>query len=321
LEKQHSEHTAEELRLRNVCKGSDSKRRELTMFRRKAGNKTVAEAAGSLSAYAADRELRERLLAAAAAGMAARERAARQIGRAATMVRVARDPVVQRQLTEMVTQLKKAQERAQQKRSHKLRNGLLAVAGLGAAAATLVPSARRWIMGLIGVESNVKAPAHAAGVAGVKTIEEEIEVDVPVSTAYNQWTQFEEFPKFMEGVEEVNQLDDTLLHWAAIVAGKRAEWDAKIVDQQPDQRIAWESVDGKYTSGTVSFESVGPSRARIRVNMRYQPEGLLEASGSAAGLDRGRVRGDLERFRELIESRGSESGAWRGEIDDGISTG
>jgi uncharacterized membrane protein len=141
-----------------------------------------------------------------------------------------------------------------------------------------------------------------------------------VSTAYNQWTQFEEFPTFMDGVEQVRQLDDTLLHWAVNVAGKRAEWDAKILEQEPDRRISWESVDGKQTRGTVTFEEAGPSRSRIRLTMRYSAEGLAEVAGSALGLDRRRVRGDLERFQQLIESRGSESGAWRGQIEDGAET-
>jgi uncharacterized membrane protein len=149
---------------------------------------------------------------------------------------------------------------------------------------------------------------------------QEIEVDVPVSTAYNQWTQFEEFPKFMEGVDEVKQLDDTLLHWAATVAGKKAEWDAKIIEQEPDRRIAWESVDGKRTRGTVTFEPAGPSRTRVRLNMSYAPDGVAEKVGSAAGLDDRRVRGDLERFRQLIESERVESGAWRGEIKGGQKT-
>jgi uncharacterized membrane protein len=125
----------------------------------------------------------------------------------------------------------------------------------------------------------------------------------------------------MEGVEEVKQLDDTLLHWAATVAGKKAEWDAKIIAQEPDRRIAWESVDGKHTRGTVTFEQAGPSRTRIRLNMSYTPEGVAEKVGSAAGLDSRRVRGDLDRFRELVESQQVETGAWRGEIKDGETTG
>jgi uncharacterized membrane protein len=277
--------------------------------------KAVADAAESMAEYMADRELRERVLRAAALALAVRERAARQLGRAAVMMRLAGDPVLRRQLAELATQLEKAQQRAQRKRSHTLRNVLLATAGLGAAGVALAPAPRRWVVARIGGCSALES--YAGLDSRLKTIVEEIEVAVPVSTAYNQWTQFEEFPKFMDGVEEVRQLDDTLLHWVAKVAGKHAEWDAKIVEQEPDARIAWDSVDGKHTSGSVSFEPAGPTRARIRVQMTYPPEGLLEATGSAAGLDVRQVRGDLERFRELVESTGVESGAWRGEIHGG----
>jgi uncharacterized membrane protein len=152
------------------------------------------------------------------------------------------------------------------------------------------------------------------------TIEEAIEVDVPVATAYNQWTQFEEFPRFMDGVDEVRQLNDTLLHWAATVAGKHAEWDARIIEQEPDTRITWESSDGKQTRGTVSFEPAGPGRSRIQLRLNYEPEGVTEKVGSAIGLDRRRIRGDLQRFRELIESRQNETGAWRGEVHAGVAS-
>ena len=149
------------------------------------------------------------------------------------------------------------------------------------------------------------------------TIEQSVEVKVPLSTAYNQWTQFEDFPLFMEGVDHVQQLDDTRLHWAATVAGKTNEWDAKILEQHPDKQVSWISEDGKKTRGTVTFEPVGESKTLIRLSMSYQAEGLTEALGSAVGLDERRVRGDLERFKELIESRGTESGAWRGEVSAG----
>jgi uncharacterized membrane protein len=150
-----------------------------------------------------------------------------------------------------------------------------------------------------------------------KVIEESIEVNVPLATAYNQWTQFEEFPRFMEGVDEVRQLDDTLLHWAATVGGKHAQWDAKILEQKPDSRITWESIDGKQTRGTVSFEQAGGGRTRVHLQMSYRPEGIAEKVGSTVGLDSRRIRGDLGRFRDLIEERQAESGAWRGEVEDG----
>jgi uncharacterized membrane protein len=147
-----------------------------------------------------------------------------------------------------------------------------------------------------------------------RTIEESIEVNVPVSTAYNQWTQFEDFPLFMEGVDHVQQLDDTRLHWVATIGGKTAEWDAKILEQHPDKQISWISEDGKKTRGTVTFEPIGDNKTRIRLSMSYRAEGPAEMLGSAAGLDALRIRGDLERFKEFIESRATESGAWRGEV-------
>jgi uncharacterized membrane protein len=149
------------------------------------------------------------------------------------------------------------------------------------------------------------------------TIEQSIEVDVPVSTAYNQWTQFEEFPQFMEGVEEIRQLDDTHLHWVVSHKGKRHEFDAEISEQRPDERIAWTTTDGKSHAGVVTFHRLDDSRSKIMVQMDWEPEGMLEELGAAFGSDDRRVKSDLERFKELIESRGSESGAWRGEVDQG----
>jgi uncharacterized membrane protein len=134
--------------------------------------------------------------------------------------------------------------------------------------------------------------------------------------AYNQWTQFEDFPLFMEGVEHVQQLDDTRLHWVADIAGKKAEWDAKILEQHPDRQISWISEDGKKTRGTVSFEPISESKTLIRLSMSYQAD-PIETVGSAAGLDSRRVKADLERFKELVETRGTESGAWRGEVAAG----
>ena len=154
-----------------------------------------------------------------------------------------------------------------------------------------------------------------------RTITDMVEVDVPVSTAYNEWTQFERFPDFMEGIEEVRQLDDTLLHWGASIGRRHAEWKAKILEQEPDRRITWQSVDGKETRGTVLFESAGPAKSIVRIAMSYTPEGPIEAVGSAAGLDARRIREDLRRFKEQIESQGGESGAWRGEIHSGERTG
>ena len=147
------------------------------------------------------------------------------------------------------------------------------------------------------------------------TVNESIEVDVPVSTAYNQWTQFEEFPQFMDGVESVRQLDDTHLHWVAEFGGERHEWDAEITEQEPDRVVAWRAQDGKYTSGRVRFDALGDNRTRIDVEMFWEPEGIKEELGSALGADSRRVKGDLETFKQLIESRGVETGAWRGDVE------
>src|SRR6266545_3741206 len=148
-------------------------------------------------------------------------------------------------------------------------------------------------------------------------VEESIEVNVPVSTAYNQWTQFEEFPEFMEGVESVKQIDDTHLRWVAEIGGKRHEWEAEITEQKPDQKVAWRAVEGHYNSGTVTFEPVSENETRVTVVMEHETEGLVESLGSALGADSRRVKGDLERFKELVESRGAETGAWRGEVEQG----
>jgi uncharacterized membrane protein len=148
-------------------------------------------------------------------------------------------------------------------------------------------------------------------------IEESIDVNVPVTTAYNQWTQFEEFPRFMEGVESVTQIDDTHLRWVAEIGGQRNEWEAEIIEQEPDRRVAWRAREGHHTSGNVRFEPLGDSQARIQVVMEHEPEGLTETLGSALGADSRRVKGDLDRFKELVESRGVESGAWRGEVQSG----
>jgi uncharacterized membrane protein len=149
------------------------------------------------------------------------------------------------------------------------------------------------------------------------TVEQSIEVNVPVSTAYNQWTQFEEFPRFMEGVESVRQMDDTHLHWVAEIGGERREWDAEITEQQPDARIAWKAIGGHGNSGVVTFKALEQSTTMITVRMEHVTEGLKEQLGSALGADSRRVKGDLERFQEYVESRGRETGAWRGEVESG----
>jgi uncharacterized membrane protein len=148
-------------------------------------------------------------------------------------------------------------------------------------------------------------------------VEESIDVNVPVSTAYNQWTQFEEFPSFMDGVKSVKQIDDTRLHWVADIGGNTEEWDAEIVEQQPDRKISWRALDGHSNSGTVLFEPLGDNQTRINLVMEHETEGLTEALGSALGGDSRKVKDDLERFKEFVESRGTETGAWRGEVEQG----
>jgi uncharacterized membrane protein len=211
------------------------------------------------------------------------------------------------ELREIGESLQKAVTRFEKKQSHKVRNTLLML-GAGSAVAA-IPQARRFVIARF-----TSVPSMNGTMP--RTIEETIEVNVPVSVAYNQWTQFEDFPLFMEGVDHVQQLDDTRLHWAATIAGKTNEWDAKILEQHPDRQISWISEDGKMTRGTVTFEPRGESKTLIRLSMSYQAD-PLEAVGSAAGLDSKRIRGDLDRFKELIESKGRESGAWRGEVSAG----
>jgi len=148
----------------------------------------------------------------------------------------------------------------------------------------------------------------------MSTIEKSIEVNVPVRTAYNQWTQFEEFPRFMEGVKEVNQLDDTHLHWKAAIAGQQKEWDAEITEQTPDQRIAWTSRGGAINGGVVTFHRLTDARSKVMLQLEYAPQGVAENVGDALGVVSLRVQGDLERFKEFIETRGRETGAWRGQV-------
>jgi uncharacterized membrane protein len=147
-------------------------------------------------------------------------------------------------------------------------------------------------------------------------IEKSIEVGVPIRTAYNQWTQFEEFPRFMEGVESVKQLDDKRLHWRANIYGKTEEWDAVIEEQEPDQRITWHSTSGNDIAGKVSFASQDPNRTRINLEMGYDPEGAVENIGTWLGVVDRRIEADLKRFKEFIEKRGVETGGWRGEIEN-----
>src|SRR4029453_13066341 len=149
----------------------------------------------------------------------------------------------------------------------------------------------------------------------MSTIEQSIEVGVPVRTAYDQWTQFEEFPQFMEGVQAVTQADDTRLHWVAEFGGARREWDAEITEQLPDERVAWTSREGTRNAGVVTFHRLDDTSTRVMLQLDVEPEGLLEQAGDKLGFIRRRAAGDLERFKDFIESRGQATGAWRGEVD------
>ena len=148
----------------------------------------------------------------------------------------------------------------------------------------------------------------------MSTIEESIEVDAPISTVYNQWTQFEEFPRFMDGVEEIRQLDDTHMHWVAEFGGSRHEWDAEITEQKPDERVAWKNTSGTKNAGVVTFHRLDEDSTKVMVQMDFVPEGIKEKLGDAIGAPDRRVRGDLERFKELLEARGEATGAYRGEV-------
>ena len=150
----------------------------------------------------------------------------------------------------------------------------------------------------------------------MSTVTEFVDVNVPVRTAYNQWTQFEDFPRFMEGVTEIKQIDDTHTHWKTEIAGVKREFDAEITEQLPDERVAWHSTDGEKQAGVVTFHRLDDSHTRVTVQMDFEPQGLVENAGDKLGIVDRRVKGDLQRFKEFIESRGGiETGAWRGQVD------
>lgn len=151
----------------------------------------------------------------------------------------------------------------------------------------------------------------------MSSIEESIEIGVPVRAAYDQWTQFEEFPRFMEGVESVRQIDDTHLHWVAEIAGQRREWDAEITEQHPDERVAWVSTSGQKHAGVVTFHRLADDRTKVMLQLDHEPEGMVDKAGDALGFVTRRAKGDLERFKDLIEERGTATGGWRGDVPAG----
>ncbi len=154
----------------------------------------------------------------------------------------------------------------------------------------------------------------------MSTVEKSIEVDVPVTTAYNQWTQMESYPKFMSTVEEVTQIDDTRTHWKMNVAGVHREFDSEITDQVPDQHIAWSSIGELKHAGDVRFESVDGNTTKVTLKMEWEPDGFIEKAGDVLQLDEAVLGRDLKRFKELIEDEGFEDGAWRGEVHGGTTT-
>ncbi|MEV5703536.1 SRPBCC family protein [Actinoallomurus sp. NPDC052274] len=149
----------------------------------------------------------------------------------------------------------------------------------------------------------------------MSSVMESIDVHVPVHTAYNQWTQFEDFPQFMEGVEEIHQVNDTLTHWKVKVAGASREYDAQITEQRPDERIAWTSVEEPKNAGVVTFHRLDDDNTRIALQLEVEPEGIMENVADKMGLVKHRAKNDLKRFKEFIEERGTETGAWRGNVD------
>ena len=294
------------------------------MFRRKGKTAAVTEALDEIRPLAEevveDEKLRRRLGTAFSHGFAAK-REARMHGR---LGQLASNGAMLAHVGAMVGELQRANQRLRRKRRNRklIRSLLLTVP----VAAVAVPQSRSWLKERLSwLKERFGGAKEATGkfagavhpsLVGRTRIEEEIQLEVPVRTAYNQWTQFEEFPQFMEGVEEVRQLDDKTLRWVASIAGNAAEWEARIVEQVPDQRIVWESIDGQQTRGRVEFHPQSSTRSTVQLTMEYSPEGALQKVGSAAGFDARRIRADLDRFKQLIESRGTEDGAWRGEIKD-----
>jgi uncharacterized membrane protein len=155
----------------------------------------------------------------------------------------------------------------------------------------------------------------------METVEETIEVDVPVHTAYDQWTQFETFPEFMSGVDEVRQLTDTTNHWKTHVGGVERDFDTEIVEQRPDEKIAWRSVDGKSHAGVVTFTPLDMNHTKVAVHFEWAPETFAEKAGAALNIDNMQVKSDMRKFKHFIESRGTETGAWRGTVTDTGATG
>jgi uncharacterized membrane protein len=212
-----------------------------------------------------------------------------------------------------------AYDRRAQEELLRLWRALLAVRGRAERAR--LRRRRRLLIGSaagVGVTGGAIVALGRAGRGGV--IEESVEVEAPVRAVYDQWTQFEEFPRFMEGIEEVRQLDDAHLRWVASIGGARREWEAEISEQRPDERVAWHSRGGKPNGGVVTFHRLADDRSKVMVQLEFEPQGLRERVGHAVGADERRVRRDLQAFKRLVEADGRQSGGWRGEIDHGTVT-
>jgi uncharacterized membrane protein len=270
--------------------------------------KQTVAASELVARLARDKRFHQQLIGATEHALRAKRRAVKHVGLLNLAARLAADAELRAEVQAATRCVEGAWQRLNGKRTKPgggLRRTLL-LAGIGGGVALALR--KRGALPSVGDRSTPR------------DIQSSIEVAVPVSTAYNQWTQFEEFPRFMQGVEAVRQLDDTRLHWVASIAGRRAEWDAKILEQHPDRQISWISEDGKKTRGTVTFESLGDNGTLVRLSLGYQVQGFVEAVGAAAGLDRRRIEGDLARFKALVESRDAASGAWREDITAGTST-
>jgi uncharacterized membrane protein len=149
----------------------------------------------------------------------------------------------------------------------------------------------------------------------VASVQESVDVDVPIRVAYDQWTQFESFPQFMGGVERITQLDDTHTHWVTNIDGVKREFDAEITEQHPEERVAWTSTSGEAKhAGVVTFHRLDEAKTRVMIQIDWEPEGLVEKAGAALGFDDRQVKADAAKFKEFIESRGTETGAWRGDV-------
>jgi uncharacterized membrane protein len=151
----------------------------------------------------------------------------------------------------------------------------------------------------------------------VSSVTESVDGEVPVTTAYNQWTQFESFPQFMGGVERITQVDDRHTHWVTRIGGVEREFDTEITEQHPDDRVAWTSTDGTTHAGVVTFHRLSDTSCRVTVQLEWQPEGLVEKAGSVIGVEDRQIKADLARFKQFIESRGAETGQWRGDVEAG----